>query len=82
MKWLSGTHITALSSSLDGLFPRELVKSYDMQQFEAITTGGSADIRVRTVNATFIRPKELQFKWDCFITRSSKEASVLRNFLF
>ena len=34
----------APSSSLDRLFSRGLVKSYDMQQFEAITKGGPKDL--------------------------------------
>lgn len=79
MKWFSGTHITAPSSSLDGLFPWELVKSYDTQQFEAIKTGGSVYVGVRTLNATFVPLKALQFKLNCFITRSP-QSSVLGNF--
>lgn len=67
----------APSSSLDGLFSRGLVKSYDMQQFEAITTGGPKDVRVRSTNATFILLKPSRIKLNRITPVSFKEPSYL-----
>jgi hypothetical protein len=64
MKWFSRAHITAPSSSLDGLFPWELVKSYDTQQCEAITTGRPIDVEVRTTNVTFLLLKPYRLSSD------------------
>jgi hypothetical protein len=80
MKWLSRAHIIAPSSSLDGLFSWGLVKSYDMQQFEAIMTGGPKDARVRTTNATLILLEMSQTKLSSTTFMSSRDTSYLTQF--
>jgi hypothetical protein len=60
MKWFS----RAPSSSLDGLFSWELVKSYDTQQCEAITRGRPIGVGMRTRGVAFILLKQQRLSSD------------------
>jgi len=70
----------APSSSLDRLFSRELVKSYDMQQFEAITMGGPKGVEEGTMNATLILLELSQTTLNRIPPMSFRKTSYLTHF--
>ena len=70
----------APSSSLDRLFSRELVKSYDMQQFGAITTGGPKDVEAGTMNANLILLELSQTTLNRIPPMSFRKTSYLTHF--